>query len=387
MLIISIGIMALVGILSAIDAIKNGINNNFTSMGANTFTIRNAEVNIRVGRKGKKAKAYKPITFNEALRFKRDFIYPVVTSVSTLASWNARVKYGNKKTNPNIQVFGSDENYILTAGYELQSGRNFNSSEINSGTNFVILGNEIAVSLFDKNVDPIDKIVKIGATRYKVIGVLKTKGNGAGFGGDKVVIIPLTNARQYFGRPDMTFTINVLTKNSSLLSIILNEAKGVFRKIRKVPIGIQEDFDVVKSDNLATMLIGNLQKVTAGATIIGLITLLGAAIGLMNIMLVSVTERTREIGIRKAMGATQKTIKNQFLIESVVICVMGGLFGIFLGIVIGNLISFALDTGFFVPWFWIVTGVIICIAVGLLSGYIPAKRASQLDPIESLRFE
>lgn len=387
MLIISIGIMALVGILSAIDAIKNGINNNFTSMGANTFTIRNAEVNIRVGRKGKKAKSYERITYKEALRFKKDFVYPVITSVSTLASWNARIKFENKKTNPNIQVFGSDENYILTAGYELENGRNFNASEINSGTNLVILGKEIAAILFDKKVDPVDKFIKIGASRYKVIGVLKTKGNGAGFGGDKVCIIPLTNARQYFGRPDMTFTINVLSKNSFLLDIILNEARGVFRKIRKIPVGGDEDFDVVKSDNLATILISNLQKVTAGATIIGLITLLGAAIGLMNIMLVSVTERTREIGIRKAMGATKKAIQNQFLIESVVICVMGGLFGIFLGIVMGNLISFALDTGFFVPWFWIVTGVIICIAVGLLSGYIPAKRASQLDPIESLRFE
>lgn len=387
MLIISIGIMALVGILSAIDAIKNGINNNFTSMGANTFTIRNAEINIRVGRKGRKAKAFESITYQEALRFKKDFIYPVLTSVSTVASFNARIKYKDKKTNPNIQVFGSDENYILTAGYELESGRNFTPAEIVSGANLVILGKEIASTIFDKKTDPVDKLIKIGAMRYKVIGVLKTKGNGAGFGGDKLCIIPLTNARQYFGKPDMSFTINVLTKNNQLLDILVNEAKGTFRKIRKIPLGRPEDFDVVKSDNLATLLIGNLKKVTAGATIIGLITLLGAAIGLMNIMLVSVTERTREIGIRKAMGATQKIIRNQFLIESVVICVMGGLFGILLGIVIGNLISFALNTGFFVPWFWIISGVIICITVGLLSGYIPAKRASELDPIESLRFE
>jgi len=387
MLIIAIGITALVGILSAIDAIKNGINNNFTSMGANTFTIRNADINIRVGRKGRKAKTFNNIKYKEALRFKNEFNFPVVTSVSTMASMASRIKYGNKKTNPNIQVFGSDENYILTAGYDLEQGRNFNAYEVNSGAAIVIIGKDIEKALFGESQSGIDKIIKIGASRYKVVGVLKSKGNSAGFGGDKLCIIPLTNARQYFGGQDMTFTINVLTKSSAMLDNILNEAKATFRRIRKIPTTSVDNFDIVKSDNLASILIKDLKTVTLGATIIGLITLLGAAIGLMNIMLVSVTERTREIGVRKALGATQKAIKYQFLIESVVICVMGGLIGILFGIIIGNVISFALSTGFFIPWFWIITGVIICIVVGLLSGYLPAKRASQLDPIESLRFE
>jgi len=387
MLIISIGIMALVGILSAIDAIKNGINDNFTSMGANTFTIRNADVNIRVGRKGKKAKSYEPISYKEAIRFKNEFNYPALTSVSTLASFSARLKFGSVKTNPNIQVFGGDENYILTSGYELEKGRNFNPAEISGSSHITLIGKDVETALFGAKGNAIDKFIKIGSGRYKVIGVLKSKGNSAGFGGDKISVIPLNTARQYFGGPDMSFTINVLTRNSLLLDILLHEAEGLFRKIRKVPVTGTSDFDIVKSDSLANMLIGNLQKVTMGATIIGLITLLGAAIGLMNIMLVSVTERTREIGIRKAMGATQVVIKNQFLIESVVICVMGGIIGILFGIIIGNFISFALDTGFFIPWFWIITGVVICILVGLLSGYLPAKRASQLDPIDSLRFE
>jgi putative ABC transport system permease protein len=387
MLIISIGIMALVGILSAIDAIKNGINDNFTSMGANTFTIRNADVNIRVGRHGKKAKSYRSITYKEAVRFKKEFHFPAYTSVSTLASFSARLKFESAKTNPNIQVFGGDDNYLITSGYELDKGRNFTAQDIEGGAHITLIGKDVELALFGTKGDALDKFIKIGSGRYKVIGVLKPKGNSSGFGGDKVAIIPLNTARQYFGSPDMSFTINVLTKNNSLLNLLLFEAEGLFRKIRKVPITGKTDFDIIKSDNLATMLINDLEKVTMGATIIGLITLLGAAIGLMNIMLVSVTERTREIGIRKAMGATQAIIKNQFLIESVVICVLGGLLGILFGIIIGNVISLALDTGFFIPWFWIIMGVVICIIVGLLSGYLPAKRASRLDPIDSLRFE
>lgn len=356
-------------------------------MGANTFTIRNADVNIRVGRKGKKAKSYRPITYKEAMRFRQEYKFEALTSVSTLASFSSRLKYQDKKTNPNIQVFGGDDHYILTSGYDLEKGRNFSPYEIQSGSHSCIIGKDVEVALFGTKGKALDQYIKVGAGRYRVIGVLASKGNSAGFGGDKICVIPIVNARQYFGKPDMSFTINVLTKNALSVDMLLNEARGVFRKVRKIPVTGKEDFDIVKADNLANVLISSLSNITLGATIIGLITLLGAAIGLMNIMLVSVTERTREIGIRKAMGATKLVIRNQFLIESVVICVLGGLFGILLGMGIGNLISFALDTGFFVPWFWIITGVLICIAVGLISGYIPARRAAELDPIESLRFE
>ncbi|MBL7917436.1 MAG: ABC transporter permease [Bacteroidia bacterium] len=387
MLIISIGITALVGIFSAIDAIKNSINSNFSSMGANTFTIRNSDIGVRIGRQGRKAKKHQAITYKEALKFKEKFDLPCLASVSTFATMTARLKYENNKTNPNIQVLGSDENYLQTAGYELEKGRNFSPQEVLSGKNFILIGKDIEALLFPNKTKAIDKIISVGALKYKVIGVLKSKGNSAGFGGDKICIIPLTNARQYFSSKKMSFTINVLVSNNAQLELFLNEARGLFRQIRGQTVFEEDDFEIIKSDSLAAMLIDNISKVTAGATVIGIITLLGAAIGLMNILLVTVTERTREIGLRKAVGATPQTIRNQFLIESVVICVIGGSLGILLGIVIGNLISMALDTGFFVPWFWMMSGYGICILVGLISGYIPANRAAKLHPIESLRFE
>jgi putative ABC transport system permease protein len=379
--------MALVGILTAIDAIKSSINSNFTNMGANTFTIRNREMSIQVGENGRKPRKFKNITYDEAMSFTKDYSFPAKPSVSTKASGAGTMKYASKKTNPNIRVFGGDENYMATAGYELERGRNFSTQEVLYGNHVVILGKDVVESLFTSKEDPIDKVITIGSGKYKVIGTLKSKGNSAGFGGDKVGILTLNNVRQYFSIPNMTFTINVLTTNSQLMDAAINEAIGTFRVIRKIPSGKDNNFEIAKSDNLANMLIGLIGKATTGATIIGVITLLGAAIGLMNIMLVSVTERTREIGIRKAIGATKKTIREQFLVEAIVICQIGGLLGIILGIVIGNLISFQLGVGFIVPWIWIVSGIILCMFVGLFAGLYPAVKAAQLDPIDALRFE
>jgi putative ABC transport system permease protein len=387
MFIIFIGITALVGISSAIDALKGSINSNFTSMGANSFTIRNKNVSVKIGRRGKRSQKFESITYKQAIRFKNEFTFPVTTAVSTMASFSARLKFESEKTNPNIQVFGGDENYISTSGYDIEKGRNFSPQEIITGTHLVIIGKDIEFDLFKGKQKALDKYITIGSGKYKIIGVLASKGNSAGFGGDKVAIIPLTNARQYFGTKDMSFTINVLANNTNALTVALGEATGLFRKIRNVPIGEMDNFEITKSDNLANILIGLMSNASMGAIIIGIITLIGASIGLMNIMLVTVTERTKEIGVRKALGATAQTIKTQFLIESIVICLLGGFFGILMGIIAANSISLMLGSSFFMPWFWIFTGFMVCMVVGLLSGYLPAKRASLLDPIECLRFE
>ena len=386
-LIISFGIMALVGILTATDSIKYYLTQNFSMMGSNTLTIRNRSMNIHMGGGDHKEKRYEPISYNQALEFKDRFDFPAYTSIFTRATGIATLKYGVNKTNPNVGVIGADENYLITSGDEVETGRNFTPNEIYYGFSSAILGAELVKDLFKNKEDPLGKIISIGPGKFKIIGILKSKGSSMGFSGDRTCFIPVSNVRINFPRPNMSFNINVMAKSPELVDAATGEATAILRNLRKIPVGIEDTFEITKSDNIAKMLIENIKYVTLAATIIGLITLLGAAIGLMNIMLVSVTERTREIGIRKAIGATKRVIRNQFLVESIVIGQLGGILGIFLGILVGNIISLLIGSAFIVPWLWILTGVVLCFGVALISGIIPARKAANLDPIESLRYE
>ncbi len=387
MLIIAIGITALVGILTSIDGIKSSITSNFTSMGANTFTIRNRGSNVRIGKKGKRPKRYSRITYREAMRFKESFDFPSKVSVSAVASFVATVKYGSEKTQPNINVVGSDDNYFAASGYEIVQGRNFSETEQRFGIPVIVIGNEIEKVLFPGTIEAVGKEVAVGAHKYEVIGVLAEKGSSMSFGGDKTCMVPLTNTRQHFLRRKTSFTISVLADNVVSLESAISEATGTFRVVRGMKAGEENNFEIVRSDNLSKMLVENLYEVQVAGFLIGIITLMGAAIGLMNIMLVSVTERTREVGVRKALGATKAFIRLQFLVEAVSISIIGGLAGIVFGIGIGNGVSSFIGGGFIIPWLWIITGVIVCFLVGVVSGIYPAIKASNLDPIESLRFE
>lgn len=385
--IIAFGIMALVGILTAIDSIKNGLTESFSLMGANTFTIESRSIRVQVGNQSYRKKNHDFISHRQAREFKENFQFPARVSIWTRASGSAIVKYKSYTSNPNTSVIGGDEDYIFTAGYEIEKGRNFSSSEVENNASLVLIGKDVARQAFPNNQDPLNRFISVGNGRYRVIGVLKSRGQSGGMGTDRTCIIPYTNVRQYFSRPQMSYSINVMPNTPEMLDISVSEAEGIFRLVRRLEARDESDFNITKSDQLAQMLIENLKFVSMAATIIGLITLMGAVIGLMNIMLVSVTERTKEIGTRKALGAKSVMIKRQFLYEAIVIGQLGAVVGILLGIIIGNGVSLAIGSSFIIPWKWILLGIGLCFGVGIVSGYFPAVKASRLDPILALRYE
>jgi len=385
MFIVSLGIVALIGTLTAIESLKGSLSSKFMKMGSNTFSIRNSG-GIQIKKHGKRTQHRGPITYKEALEFKRRFELPGITSISANAGSLTTLKYKNIKTNPNISVAGIDENYIETSGNEIKYGRNFSEREVQYASHSVILGSEISKKLFPSQ-DPIDKIISVGAAKYKVIGVLEEKGAAMGFGGDRNCYISLGQVRQKYGRPNMNFSISFMAPNQQILSLAVDEANGIFRVIRKLKPGDEDNFFISRSDSIVQQLEENLGTLNFGAYVIAFITLLGASVGLMNIMLVSVSERTREIGLRMAVGATPAMIRNQFLIEAVVITEMGCLLGIVMGVGLGNFVSSFVGGVFIMPWFWIFISLIVSTVVGLVSGLYPAVKASKTDPIESLRFE
>lgn len=384
--IIAIGIMALVGILTAIDGLKASIDTSFSSLGANTIDVVSRQSN-RGTTEGKQEKTYEPLELEDVIEFKERFDYGRVTVFTNLTG-SAEIKRYSKKTNPNVSVTGIDENYMLIRDYNIKKGRNFNENDIRYNADRVIIGNELVDLLFEENEDPINETITVFGNKFKVIGVLEKKGGmGGGNWADRTVFMPLGSTIR-LAPWQLSYTITASVPDPTKTEEIIGEATGLMRRIRGDKLGEDDSFEVRRNKTLAEELdeIGGMVKIGGGA--ISGIILLGACIGLMNIMLVSVTERTREIGVRKALGASPKKIRQQFLVEAIVICLLGGFTGVLLGIGIGNIVSLLINTGKFVtPWEWVIAGIVVCIAVGLISGLYPAVKASKLDPIESLRYE
>jgi len=389
-MIIAIGITSLVGILTAIDGIQGSVNSSFADLGANTFTVRNrVDDDFRSG--GRRSKQYPSVTYRQAKAFADKFkaTYNATASLSADIAGAVQVNYRSNKTNPNSNVVGSDDQYLGINGYKISIGRNLDKNDLEKSLNVAVLGQEIARKLFERN-DPLNKEITFMGSRYKVVGVLDKKGSlGGDNNADRLILIPLENGRGLAANQALTYNITASAPDVSDGDMIVEEARGMMRRIRGDELGKEDSFTIDRADAMVKDFAEVSGYLRVGGFVIGTVTLLGASIALMNIMLVSVTERTREIGIRKSLGATPRVIRMQFLIEAIVVCILGGIGGLILGIIVGNAITGVIsqNSAFVVPWLWMAVGIAICVVVGVLSGIYPAIKASRLDPIEALRYE
>jgi putative ABC transport system permease protein len=386
-LIIAIGITALVGILTVVSALKNTLSSNFASMGSNTFNISQYETSTRRRGGGDIDKVNPIISYPEAKAFKENYQYPFTeTSLSFTATSRAEVKFESQKTDPEISVVGVDEHFLGNSGLQTSLGRNFTGFDIDNNAYVCVVGSDFEKGLL-KDVNPIDKIISIRGAKFKVIGVLKEKGSTFGNSQDLRVLIPIQVARSLFTAPNINYTMSVMVAKEALLNEAVDNANNMMRRVRELNPVQENNFGVSRSDDLINRISEMTDVLSASAWIIGIITIFGSSIALMNIMLVSVTERTREIGVRKALGAKRSTIAFQFFIETLIIGQLGGLVGIVFGILIGYGISTAIDFSFVIPWSAVIAAVITTFIVAVVSGSYPALKASKLDPIEALRYE
>lgn len=400
--IIALGIFALILIITAIQAASNSLTSSFSTMGANAFSIRFKDRNFRFGggrsstvkstkngKRERKSNTGIPISLDEARAFRDRFNFPgAKVSIALRGPSSIVVNNSKRKTNPEVNIFGGDENYLELNGYKIAYGRNITGAEVESGMNVCLIGSAVAAKLFpDNSARAIDAVVNVDHIPYRVIGVLEDKGSSAFFNTSKIVITSYNNIRRIFSSTNNSYILAVQVQDLKKIDLATGEAAGVFRPIRKLAVTDADNFFIDKSDSIAESLLTNLGFLEKGTIGIAFITLIGAAIGLMNIMLVAVNERTKEIGLVKALGGTKKDIRSQFLFESVIISLMGAVAGIVAGILVGNLVALLLNTGFVIPWGWVIAGIIVCFVVGLAAGLYPAYKASRLDPIVALRYE
>jgi putative ABC transport system permease protein len=384
MLGIAVGVFSVIGVMTVITALRNNIESGLNVLGANSFQFTKYPA-INFSDPRQRFANRRDITYLQADRFKELMGEAAEISLQ-LYRGGRRVSYLDRRTNPNVGLIGTDENFITSRNYEIAAGRNLGPDDVKFGRAVVVLGADIVSRLFD-NAEALGRLVRIDGQSYTVVGLLVPKGTSFGQSQDNYALTPLTQYLENYGRAGRSISINVQARGQAELAATQDTAIGVLRLVRGLAPEDGNDFEVFSNDSLIESFNKVAGIVAIGAFVISAIALLASGVGVMNIMLVSVTERTKEIGIRKSIGARKRNILVQFLIEAVLLSMVGGLAGITLGVVGGNIAALMMSASAVFPWAWALTGFTVCSAIGVGFGFYPAWKAASLDPIEALRFE
>ena len=383
---IIVGIFSIIAISTVISMLQTSIEEGVSMLGQNTFQIQKWPA-FHTGGPGSFAKYRnrKDITIEDFYDLKEKLVDAKSVGAEQW-TFGKVVQFGNKKTNPNVQISGTTPEAFPNNKWNVETGRAYTYQDINRYERYVVIGSDVAKVLFDY-VDPIGQEVKIDGHKLKVIGVLENEGEVFGQSRGNFALIPITTFQSFYGKRSRSINITVMSHDRESYDDLIEKATGTMRLIRKVAPGEDNDFDIFSNQSVMTQINSITENVRLGAYVVGAIALLAAGIGIMNIMLVSVTERTREIGIRKAIGAKRSSVLFQFLVEAVILCLLGGFIGIITGIIAGNVAGSFLNAAAVIPYDWVLVGVLLCVIIGVSFGTYPAYKASNLDPIEALRYE
>ncbi|MBI5022062.1 MAG: ABC transporter permease [Ignavibacteriales bacterium] len=383
---IAVGVFSIIGVMTGMAVLINSIENGMSQLGANTFQVQRMP-NFQSGNPAERAKLRnrKFIKYEQALKVKENSTFAAAVGIEAWTFGKTAVGPDGKKSNPDIQIAGEDIEGFITNNWTIGEGRLFTQDEFNSGRNVAVLGKQIIDKIFPRT-DPVGQTIRVDGHEYYVIGTIEPKGGMLGGNQDNFIVIPLNYFFNIYGK-ERDVHLMVQSYSRETFDDCIEQTRGILRTARQVNPGDEDDFYIFSNDSMIEQFNDFTKYLRLGIMLVSAIALLAAGVGIMNIMLVSVTERTREIGIRKAIGAKKTNILSQFILEAIVISELGGMLGIMLGIIVGNLVAITLEVPAVIPWDWVGIGFGSCSLIGITFGVYPAWKASNLDPIESLRYE